>query len=49
VIDWYYSQPQRMAQAEALVIEENAVDWVLNNAKTEDKVVDFDELMGATA
>ncbi|KAA3653733.1 MAG: trigger factor [Proteobacteria bacterium] len=49
VIDWYYSQPQRMAQAEALVIEENAVDWVLNNAKTEDKTVAFDELMGATA
>ncbi|TVT49950.1 MAG: trigger factor [Denitromonas halophila] len=49
VIEWYYSQPQRMAQAEALVIEENAVDWVLNNAKTEDKIVDFDELMGATA
>lgn len=49
VIDWYYSQPQRMAQAEALVIEENAVDWVLNNAKTEDKAVAFDELMGATA
>lgn len=49
VIDWYYSQPQRMAQAEALVIEENAVDWVLSNAKTEDKAVAFDELMGATA
>ncbi|MBT0961432.1 trigger factor [Denitromonas iodatirespirans] len=49
VIDWYYSQPQRMAQAEALVIEENAVDWVLSNAKTEDKAVGFDELMGATA
>lgn len=49
VIDWYYSQPQRMAQAEALVIEENAVDWVLNNAKTEDKAVAFDELMGAAA
>ena len=49
VIDWYYSQPARMAQAEALVIEENAVDWVLSNAKTETKDVDFDELMGATA
>ena len=49
VIDWYYSQPQRLAQAEALVIEENSVQWVLANAKTEDKPIDFDELMGSTA
>ena len=49
VIDWYYSQPQRLAQAEALVIEENSVEWVLANAKTEDTPVDFDDLMGSTA
>jgi len=49
VIDWYYSQPERMAQAEALVIEDNAVEWVLANAKTEDKTIDFDELMGSAA
>lgn len=49
VIDWYYSQPQRLAQAEALVIEENSVEWVLANAKTEDKPIDFDDLMGSTA
>jgi len=49
VIDWYYSQPERMAQAEALVIEDNAVEWVLANAKTEDKSIDFDELMGSAA
>ncbi len=49
VIDWYYTQPERLAQAEALVIEDNAVEWVLSNAKTEDKAVDFDELMGSAA
>lgn len=49
VIDWYYSQPQRLAQAEALVIEENSVEWVLANAKTVDKPIDFDDLMGSTA
>ena len=49
VIDWYYSQPERMAQAEALVIEDNAVEWVLANAKTEEKSIDFDELMGSAA
>ena len=49
VIDWYYTQPQRLQQAEALVIEENAVEWVLANAKAEDKPMDFDELMGSAA
>lgn len=49
VVDWYYTQPDRLAQAEALVIEENAVEWVLANAKTEDKPIDFDELMGSAA
>lgn len=49
VVTWYYSQPQRIAQAEALVIEENVVSWVLANAQTADKVVSFDELMGNAA
>ena len=49
VIGWYYSQPQRLAQAEALVIEDNVVNWVLANAKTTDKTVSFDELMGNAA
>lgn len=49
VIGWYYSQPQRLAQAEALVIEDNVVNWVLASAKTQDKAVSFDELMGNAA
>ena len=46
VVRWYYSQPQRLAQVEALAIEENVVNWVVANAKTTDKTVAFDELMG---
>jgi trigger factor len=49
VVRWYYSQPQRMAQVEALVIEENVVDWVVANAQATDKAVSFDELMGNAA
>lgn len=49
VVGWYYSQPQRLAQAEALVIEGNVVDWALANAKTTDRTVSFDELMGNAA
>jgi trigger factor len=49
VVRWYYSQPQQLAQAEALVIEENVVDWVLKNASVSDKDIAFDELMGTAA
>jgi len=49
VVRWYYSQPQRLAEAEALAIENNVVDWVLANAKVEEKAAVFDELMGNAA
>jgi len=49
VVRWYYSQPERLAEAEALAIENNVVDWILANAKTVDKPVTFDELMGNAA
>jgi len=49
VVRWYYSQPQRLAEAEALAMENNVVDWVLANAKVSDKEVAFDELMGNAA
>lgn len=46
VVRWYYSQPQRLAEAEALAMENNVVDWVLANAQVTNKDVAFDELMG---
>ncbi len=46
VVRWYYSQPERLAEAEGLVMENNVVDWVLTNAKVKETVVSFDELMG---
>lgn len=49
VVRWYYSQPNQLAQAEALVIEDNVVAWVLENSKTSDKEISFDELMGTAA
>ena len=49
VVGWYYSQPQRLAQAEALVIEDNVVEWVVSNAKTSDVATSFDDLMGNAA
>jgi len=48
VVKWYYSQPERLAEFEGLAVEQNVVDWVLRNAKTVDKAVAFDQLMGET-
>ena len=49
VVRWYYSQPQRLAEAEALAMENNVVEWALANAKVTEKAVGFDELMGNQA
>jgi trigger factor len=49
VVSWYYAQPQRLADVEALVLEDNVVAWVLSRAKSADKSVDFDDLMGRNA
>ncbi|WP_019917131.1 trigger factor [Methyloversatilis discipulorum] len=45
VVRWYYSDTQRLAQVEALVVEDNVVDWVLGVAQVSDKAVEFDDLM----
>jgi trigger factor len=49
VVRWYYSQPERLAEFEGLAVEENVVQWVLRNAKTVDKPVAFEQLMGDSA
>ena len=49
VVRWYYSQPQRLAEAEALALENNVVDWVLANAIVSETPVAFDDLMGNAA
>ncbi|WP_310450785.1 trigger factor [Sulfuritalea sp.] len=49
VVRWYYSQPQRLAEAEALALENNVVDWVLANAKVSEAPIAFDALMGNAA
>ncbi|MBS0441412.1 MAG: trigger factor [Proteobacteria bacterium] len=45
VVRWYLSDRSRMAEVEAVVIENNVADFVLAKAKVTDKVVPFDELM----
>ena len=47
VMRWYLSDRKRMAEVEAVVIENNVTDFVLARAKVVDKVLPFDELMTA--
>jgi len=49
LVRWYYAQPERLSQAEAVVIEDNVVEWVISQAQTTDKEISFDELMGNAA
>ena len=46
VVTWYYADPKRLDEPSALATEENAVAWVLSQAKVTDKKVKFDDLMG---
>jgi trigger factor len=47
VMRWYLGDRQRMAEVEAVVIENNVTEFVLGRAKVIDKVLPFDELMAA--
>jgi trigger factor len=45
VVSWHYSDPQRLKDVEANVVENNVVEWVLGRATVVDKPVAFDDLM----
>ena len=46
VVRWYYGDNRRLAEVEAIVIENNVTDFIFGKAKTVEKTVGFDELMG---
>ena len=45
VIDWYYGNPEQLAQIESQVLEEQAIEWILEHAKVTEEPVSFQELM----
>ena len=47
VMRWYLGDRQRMAEVEAVVIENNVAQHILSQVKLSDKVLAFDELMTA--
>ena len=46
VVRWYYSNPDRLTNVEALVLENNVTDFVLGKAQVTEKMLSFDDLMG---
>jgi trigger factor len=46
LVRWYYGDPARLAEVEALVMEDNVVEWAMGKMKVEETPTDFDELMG---
>ena len=46
VIQWYLGNRERLSEIEAIVTEDNVVEWILSHARTVDATVAFDELMG---
>ena len=46
VVRWYQSNPERMAEIEAIVLENNVADHIFSQAKVTPKRIDFAELMG---
>ena len=47
VVQWYYSNQDMLAGIQTLVMEDTVVEWVADQAKTEDKAYTFEELMQA--
>lgn len=45
VVRWYLGDRQRLAEVEAVVVENNVAEFVLGKVKVIDKVLPFDELM----
>jgi len=49
VVRWYFADRSRLGDIEALVLEENVVNFVLGKVKVSEIDVPFDELMGNAA
>ncbi len=45
VVSWYYGDSERLSGVESVVLEDQVVDWVLEQAETDDEQMSFDELL----
>lgn len=45
VVSWYYQDKNRLSEVESMVLEDQVVDWVLEQAQVTDKITSFEEIM----
>ena len=45
ILDWYYSDRERLSGIESLVFEDQVVDWVLEHAQVVDEPTSFDRVL----
>ena len=45
LLKYYYGEPQRLNEIQAVVVEEEAVSWLVAQARVEEEAVSFDDLM----
>lgn len=46
VVTWYYQDATRLREAQAMVLEENIVNWVLERAQVTDEPTSLEQVMG---
>ncbi|MEE9345110.1 MAG: trigger factor [Methylococcales bacterium] len=46
LMEWYYSDKTRLSQIQQLALEDQVIEWVMNQATVVDQSITFSELMG---
>ena len=49
MVEMYMSNPQVLQQVEPMVVEQLAIDWLLENGKVKNKKISFKDYMNAPA
>ncbi|HEX6136288.1 MAG TPA: trigger factor [Casimicrobiaceae bacterium] len=49
VVRWHYEKPERLRDFEAMVLEQNVVDWIVARARVTDEPATFEQVMGQRA
>jgi len=47
VVAWYYARKERLGNVEALVLEDQAAEWLTTQAEVQDKPASFEELVNS--
>jgi len=47
VVQWFYSEPKNLREVEASVLEDQAVDWILERVEVTENTLNFTEVMDA--